>query len=271
MTASTAALGAVTLSGNITGSGGLVVASSGNPANTALFGKGVLTLSGANTYAGDTTVERGTLRLTQAPDPANANTGNDTSTVTIAATGATLDLAYAGTDIVGKFYTGTIRRPDGVYGHGNSGATNGGLGVGALDAYFGSGSGTLTVVAPGFTSWMKGAFANGQVPVDQRGPNDDFDKDGISNLIEYAIDGHDPTVANPIIGNFDGETLFFSKREGTLGLTYAIEESTDLGVTDPWEEATGVGYLNQPTAISHTFSPGSPARSFARLRITQVP
>ena len=62
MIATTASLGAVTLSGKLTGVGGLVVASSGNFANNpTLFGTGVLTLSGANEYTGATTVTTGKL------------------------------------------------------------------------------------------------------------------------------------------------------------------------------------------------------------------
>jgi autotransporter-associated beta strand protein len=274
MTSTTATLGAVTLSGNLTGSGGLVMTSSGHAGNN-LFGKGLLTLAGTNSYAGDTTVEKGSLRFTQAASPANANPGNDASTVTIAASGATLDLAYTGTDIVGGFFTGTTRRPAGVYGHGNSGANNGGLGVGALDAYFGSGSGTLTVVTPGFASWITGTFANGQVPANQRGPNDDPDNDTIPNLVEYAIAGEDPTVPNPNIGTFDGETLSFTKRGDATGLTYAIEESIDLGATDDWDEVAhsppGNPYVNDATTISYTLTPGTPSENFLRLRVDKAP
>ncbi len=79
-----------------------------------------LILSGANTYQGDLTVNVGTLRITQAPDPANANPGNDASTVTIAATGATLDLTYTGTDKVDKLFIGATPMADGVYGKSGS-------------------------------------------------------------------------------------------------------------------------------------------------------
>ena len=94
------------------------------------------------------------------------------------------------------------------------------------------------------------------VPAGKQGPNDDFDNDGIRNLIEYAIAGQDPTVANPAVGTFTGSTLSFTKRQGTSGLTYAIEESTDLGVSDAWAELPPAGsYINDADTISYTLTP----------------
>ena len=119
----------------------------------------------------------------------------------------------------------------------------------------------------GFSSWITGTFANGTVPGGQQGPNDDFDKDGISNLVEYAIAGQDPTVGNPTIGTFSAGTLSFTKREGTSGLTYAIQKSTDLGITDAWIEVTGGSYVNDASTISFTLTPGTPAKNFLRLQV----
>jgi hypothetical protein len=102
-----------------------------------------------------------------------------------------------------------------------------------------------------------------------------FSKDGIPNLVEYAIAGQDPTVPNPNIGSFDGQTLSFTKRGVTSGLTYAIEESTDLGIGDDWDEVThnppNNPYVNDATTISHTLTPGTPAENFLRLRVNQAP
>ncbi len=119
----------------------------------------------------------------------------------------------------------------------------------------------------GFASWITGTFANGPVPGNKRGPNDDADNDGISNLIEYAIAGHDPTVANSTIGSFNGNTLSFTKSTSTSGLTYAIEESTDLGVADAWAEVpAGASYTNDAANISLTL-PAGPSKDFLRLRV----
>ena len=103
--------------------------------------------------------------------------------------------------------------------------------------------------------------------MDKRGPNDDADNDGIRNLVEYAISGQDPTVPNPSVGTLSGNTLSFTKRVGTSGLTYAIQDSTDLGITDVWAEVTGGSYVNNATTIFYTFTPGTPARNFLRLQV----
>ena len=249
----TTALGAVNLSGNLTGGGGLVVASSGNIANNpTLFGTGLLTLSGNNTYTGDTTVNSGVLAVTGTSIP-------DTGKLVINDSGK-VDLTN--TESVSTLFFGLIEQPLGSYSASSvpDGAT-------ITTASF-TGSGTLTVGSPsgGFSSWITQAFVNGPVPALQQGPNDDPDNDGISNLVEYAIAGQDPTVSNASIGSFNGTLLSFSKRLDASGLTYAIQDSTDLGIADTWAE---VGSYTENTAItiSCTLTPGAPVRNFLRLQV----
>lgn len=233
----------------------------GNNFGLTKSGTGTFTLTGANSYRGDTTVNGGTLVL------GTANPGNNASTVAIAA-GALLKLDFTGTDTVDKLFTGAVQQTAGTYGHSRSGANNGGKGVGALDAFFAPGTGTLSVTSGpgGFASWITGSFANGPVPAGKRGPDDDADGDGIVNLLEYAIAGQDPTVPAATIGSFNGSTLSFTKRPGTSGLSYAIQISTDLGHADPWTEV-GSYQQNNATTISHTFTPGTPVRKFLRLQV----
>ena len=88
----------------------------------------------------------------------------------------------------------------------------------------------------------------------------------MKNLIEYAlIDGGERGV-------LDGTTITFTKRGAPYGgdLTYDIETSSDLGITDDWEPAVS-GVTVNDTLISYEFTPGSPAKSFVRLKVVQVP
>ncbi|OYU99085.1 MAG: hypothetical protein CFE26_26405, partial [Verrucomicrobiales bacterium VVV1] len=101
----------------------------------------------------------------------------------------------------------------------------------------------------------------------KQGHNDDPDNDGISNLIEYALSGLDPTTTNPPVSGFTANTLSFTKRPGTSGLIYSIQESIDLGVSDAWAEVTGGSYVNTGSTISYTFNPGTPVKNFLRLKI----
>lgn len=220
------------------------------------------TLNGPNDYSGDTTVNEGILTLGNAPDPLNANPDNDASTVTLAETGATLDLAFTGTDKVDKLFIGTTQMAAGEYG------------PSATPLAQITGSGTLTVATgpAGFSGWITGTFANGTVPPGEQGPNDDPDRDGIRNLVEYALAGQDPTVADPDAGNFANNILSFDKRQPLAAdITYAIKESTDLGNLDDWTEVSGGTYVNNPTTISYELTPPAPLKNFIRLEVTQVP
>jgi autotransporter-associated beta strand protein len=254
---------------------------------------GTLVLEGTNNYTGATAITEGTLVL------GAANVLPDASAVSIAA--ATLDAATAGIEDAGTLaVTGTATINLAAGANIAFAASNGtwpgtlnltGNFVSGSSLRFGNSSGLSftqlgKISAEGFTGfaldasgyltanivfskWITTDFTNGLVPEDQRGPYDDFDKDGIPNLIEFAIAGQDPTVPNATIGTFTGTTLSFTKRQGTSGLSYAIEESTDLGINDAWTEVTGVppDYVNDGSTISYTLSPAAPGNHFLRLRV----
>ncbi|MEI6503029.1 MAG: FAD-dependent oxidoreductase, partial [Armatimonadota bacterium] len=78
-------------------------------------GAGTLTLTGANTYSGDTVVEEGTLALSSAYLA-------DTADVKLAATGAVLNLNTGATDTIRAFFIGGVGQFAGEWGPTGSGA-----------------------------------------------------------------------------------------------------------------------------------------------------
>lgn len=72
-------------------------------------GAGILTLTVAPAHSGDTTISTGTLKLNF------PNSNNEPSTVTIAASGASLQLNFSGTDTVAKLFIDTTPMANGVY------------------------------------------------------------------------------------------------------------------------------------------------------------
>jgi autotransporter-associated beta strand protein len=214
----------------------------------------VYTLSSPG-YSGDTTVNSATLKL-NAP-----NTNNQSSTVSIAATGATLELNFGGTDTVDKLFIGGVQQAAGVYTSSH------------ISGVF-TGTGTLTVNSNppgGFASWMSTNYPG--IPDADNDPDDDYDNDGLDNLTEYAL-GLAPNAANGSPGVLSGNILTFTKGTAAIAngdVNYIIETSTDLGVTDDWTAAVTQNAPNASTTIAYTFTPGTPVKNFARLRAVLIP
>jgi len=102
-------------------------------------GAGTLTLTGTNLYRGTATVNAGTLSV-----------GNGTSSTALSDFGglavvspAVVNLNYTGSDTVLALSLGGTPMAAGQYGHTDSGADNGGAGVGFYDAYFAPNTGII--------------------------------------------------------------------------------------------------------------------------------
>lgn len=139
-------------------------------------GAGTLSLTGANTYSGDTVVAGGTLSVSQAFLA-------DDSSVTIVA-GATLDLQTGDTDTIGTLTIGGMVAAGGTWGPTGSGADHESPAI--------TGTGLLNVPGAGgptpFEIFVSGYGLSGNDAL----PAADPDGDGSSNLLEFALNG-DPT------------------------------------------------------------------------------
>jgi hypothetical protein len=97
---------------------------------------------------------------------------------------------------------------------------------------------------------------------------EDFDKDGLTNLTEYAI-GTDPTASSTPAGTYALGTVSFAKGEAAVtngDVAWSIQESDDLGVTDGWTTVTPT--VNDSSTISYTLPTGKP-KVFVRLVVEE--
>jgi len=116
-------------------------------------------------------------------------------------------------------------------------------------------------------------------------PTDDPDKDGIVNVLEYALLG-DPTKPStgvlPAIGTSGShDTIIFTRNLNATDLTYTIEASNDLinwgGIATKvgsanWSTNAGVSVSDSgtgPVTVTDSMVIGNGVRRFLRLRITQ--
>jgi autotransporter-associated beta strand protein len=112
-----------------------------------------------------------------------------------------------------------------------------------------------------YSTW---ATANG---ITGQPASGDFDNDGLTNLVEYALNLN-PTVSTVPPGTFSGGILSYTKGSEALAngdVTYEIEQSTTL---TGWTVVTPNNPLQG--SISYTLPTGQ-AAEFARLKITQIP
>ena len=204
--------------------------------NLIKSGSGSQSLTGNLNYSGDTTVSEGTLALQ------SANPNNETSSVSIASSGATLLMNFSGTDTVETLFIGGEQKSPGIY----KAPGNPGLGT-AIPQLAGNGSLTVTS-GPPIAAYAAWAVSQG-LAAESSDMSQDPDGDGQVNLIEFALNsdplkGSGPALSPALETTAGGTlTLTIAVRNGTGspvfsgpptptatvdGITYSIEGSSDL-------------------------------------------
>lgn len=217
-------------------------------------GTGTLTLSGAYGYTGPTVVEAGTLSLSSA-------TLNDAATVDVAST-AVLDLPIGSTDTVSDFLIDGVSQGPGTWNAANTGGRITG--------------GSLLVVSPDpFLAWIDQTWP----ALSDKTPNGDPDSDGIPNLVEYVLQGGDPSQSTtgilPAVDAAGADFVFtYYRRTAATGTNQTFEYGSDLGTWTPVAipGGSGVTVTDQGGGIEKvevTVSKGANTKLFGRLQVTQ--
>ena len=254
--------------------------------NAAATDAGIVTLSGANTHTGNTTFNQTSVSLVL------ANTGS--MKFVPGANGVSNKIAAPAPQILGTMAlngTFNIDLSGAALGNGNAwqivdaaliptttfGGTFAVAGFSKTDKLwskvdgnntwtFNEESGELRLAIAGAAGNYNTWASNNGIP--GQPASGDFDKDGLSNLMEYAL-GKSPTASSTPAGTFDAEVVSFSKGADAYAngdVTWVIQESDDLGATDAWETVTPT--MNTNTTISYKLPTGRP-KVFVRLVVEQ--
>lgn len=234
-------------------------ATGGNNFGLTKTGTGLFTISGANTYTGDTKVLAGTLAVT-------GSSIADTGTLII--DGGVVNVT--GNEIITNLFFGTEKQAFGTWGGLESSATY-------KDERF-TGTGTLTILSP-FGLWAN-AFT-GPALTDKTAAGDP-DGDGLSNAIEYVL-GTDPRVSSQSArptSTDDGSNITFKFKRvdssETPDVAVFVQTSADLVTWDDTypvgtESSTGVDIQEmdaEADEITVTIPHLELDKRFVRLKVT---
>jgi autotransporter-associated beta strand protein len=129
---------------------------------------------------------------------------------------------------------------------------------------FSESTGVLNLASSGGGSYSTWASANG---IDGEPAERDFDNDGLSNLMEYAL-GKNPTTSSQPAGVMSGNTITFTKGADAIAngdVSWVIEQSSNLG---SWTPVVAQAAGDASPTISHSLPTGQP-KVFARLKVVK--
>lgn len=261
--------------GSGTFAGTITNGTAGNPLSLTKSGAGTQTLSGINTYTGNTTVHAGTLeltagaRLTFRVTDTTSNTLTGAGTVTLngefaidtsAVTTGTGPWLLENADTLTGAYGSTFKvvNPDGSpwTDAGNNKWTQ--PAAGGKVWTFNETTGTLTLGTGGFSSWAD-ANAPGQTMAQ------DHDLDGVPNGIEYFMGlAGNAFTANPAPDAANKVSWpKGASYTGTYGTDYVVQTSTNLAT---WTDVP-LAEVTNGNPLEYTIPKDAPAR-FTRLKVT---
>ena len=137
----------------------------------------------------------------------------------------------------------------------------------------------ISPIADPFADWMTTHYPAIAAP--DNAPTADPDKDGIANLLEYLLQGGDPSVSSSDILpdlNAAGENFVFTyhRRAAATGTTQTFEYGSNLSDWTPVAIPGGAGVTvtqDDPRAgidkVEITVAKGAEAKLFGRLKATQ--
>lgn len=247
-------------------------------------GAGVLTLTGANTYNGNTSVNNGSLVLadnaqlrfvlgaTSGVNNAITGAGNATLSGDFVIDTTAADALETGTWTLENVptLTGPYASTFTVVGFTDAGGDKWTKANGPDKQYtFDETTGVLTLgPAGGFSSWQS---ANGTTG----GLDDDHDGDGVSNGIEWFLGGNNPTTGFTPLPAVVANSVTWVRHPdypgfpGNYGTGFVVQASTSLD-TGSWVTApqgTNPGEVEiTGDNVKYTFPAGT--KNFARLKIT---
>ena len=216
------------------------------------IGAGTWTLTGVNTYTGDTTVNAGVLAV-------NGNAIANANKLVI--NGG--KVASTGTEVVNTLFFGATQQASGTWGATGSTATH------IDDVHFSGTTGVVSVTtAPvaGYTTWANANGATGQT-VDQ-----DHDNDGVKNGIEYFMGATGSTfTANPaLVGGSTGTVTWpmgsSYANSANYGTSYLVQTSPDLVTWTQAPQGSGPNTVTVTAGVSVVYTmPSSGTKLFVRL------